>query len=257
MKQITLILTFIIWTVKAFADCDGVGIYFWPSGQTIKQNSIIVIDGYAESQNVIIGLNKKYPIYLKTGDKKVKLTVKEILVGEFYLTQAVLTVDETLEVGKNYEIFIDSLPEYERPLQKWNNKTRKYEHAIWTVIEGIDTIQPIWNVKPVETEKTLIHYGCGPEKYVHFKFKIDDESEFLIKATVTNRTTKKITSYYLETDGSSLLIGHGMCSGAFLFEEGNEYDILFNIMDASGNLTLWTDKKIIFTKPIDENNIDE
>ncbi|NLE05785.1 MAG: hypothetical protein GX638_13435 [Crenarchaeota archaeon] len=257
MKQKTLILIFTLLTVKAFADCIVTGIYFWPSGETIKQNSIIVIEGYAESQNIIFDLNKKYPIYLQSGGKKVNLTIKEILLGEYDLTQAILTVDEKLEVGKIYEIFIDSLPDYESSLRKWNTKTKKYETAKWTVIKGIDTIGPTWKKKPVETKKTLAYYGCGPATFVHFNFKIDDKSEFLIKTTVTSLKTKKKSTYYLEPEDSTIQIGHGMCSGAFLFKDGDEYEVSFDIMDASGNLTAWTEKKILFTKPNDENSMNE
>ena len=257
MKQTSLILTFILLTVKAFADCAGTGIYFWPSGETIKQNPIIVIDGYAESQNVIVGLNKKYPIYLKAGVKKIKLTVKEILIGEFYLTQAVLTADHTLEAGKDYELFIDNLPEFERPLRKWNSRTKEYEKLKWTVVEGSDNISPTWTEKPTETKKTLVYYGCGPATFVHFNFRVEEQSGFLIKTTVTNQKTKKVTSYYLEPNDSNLHVGHGMCSGAFKFKGGDEFEISFDIMDASGNLTSWTEQKMFFTKPNDQNSVDD
>ena len=254
MKQTTLILAFIILTVNTFADCAGSGIYFWPSGKTLKQNSIIVVDGYAESQKVITGLNKKYPIYLKSGDKKVKLTVKEILVGEFYLTQAVLTINKKLEVGKDYELFIDNLADYEKPFRRWNADKREYEKVKWKVIEGIDTDKAIWKITPKETKKTLVYYGCGPATFIFFSFKIEDKSDYLIKAIVNNKKNNKTTSYFLEPTDSTLKIGHGMCSGAFTFKEGDDYVVSFEIMDASGNLTAWTEDKIVFTKPTEENS---
>lgn len=253
MKQTILILTFILCTGESFADCMDNGISFWPSGQTIMQNSLIVIDGFATSQKVIMGLNEKYPIYLKSGDKKIELIVKEILVGEFRLTQAVLTFDETLQAGQDYELFIDNLPESERALRKWNVKKRVYEKVTWTAVAGVDTDKPIWKAGPVETKKTLIYFGCGPETFVHFKFTIADASEFLIRTTVTNPKTNKKTAYYLEPDGSTLKVGHGMCSGAFLLEEGDDFEVTFDIMDASGNLARWPGKEIYFTKPNDEN----
>lgn len=254
MKQTILILVLILLTMNTFADCAGSGIYFWPSGQTIKQNSIIVIDGYAESQKVIIGLNKKYPIYLKSGNKKIKLSVKEILVGEFYLTQAVLTINEKLEAGKDYELFIDNLPDHKRSLRKWNTETREYEKVKWKVIEGIDTDKATWKTEPTETKKTLVYYGCGPATFVHFSFKIEDKSEYLIKTIVTNKKTNKTTSYYLEPSDTILKVGHGMCSGAFIFKDGDNYEVSFEIMDASGNLTTWSGKSLFFTKPNEENS---
>lgn len=254
MKQAVILLTFIFFAINAKADCASEGLYVWPSGQTLTQNPIILLDGYAHSQNVIEGLNKKFPIYLKSGSKKINLTVKEILKGEFYLTQAVMTVDEKLEAGKEYELFIDSLAEYESPLRKWNVKTKKYEGVTWTVVGDIDSTVPLWKTKPTEIKKTLIHYGCGPAINVHFNFKIEEKSEFLIKANVTNKKTQKTTSYYLEPNDSTIEIGHEMCSGAFIFENGEDYEVSFDILDASGNLTTWTGEKIAFTRPTEENS---
>ena len=44
-----------------------------------------------------------------------------------------------------------------------------------------------------------------------------------------------------------------MCSGAFNFYKGNNYEVVFSIMDASGNQNLMT-APIKFTKPTFENS---
>ncbi len=62
MKQLLTIIIGLFWSATVYADCAGTGLWIFPSGQTIKQNSIFVLDGYAESQNVILGLNKKHNI---------------------------------------------------------------------------------------------------------------------------------------------------------------------------------------------------
>ncbi len=254
MKSIIFILSFILCTTNASADCAGGGISIWPSGKFLNQNSIIVIDGYASSQDLVKMLAKKYPIYLKSGESKVKLNVTEILIGEFYLTQVVLATNEKLEIGKVYEIYIDNLPDFEELLIKWNPKTSIHEKINWIVTEGSDTVVPKWTQKPKEVNKTLVEYGCGPEKFVNFAIKVEEQSEFLIKTTVTSKKTKKQTSFYLEPSSALLKVGHDMCSGAFLFDQGNKYEVTFDIMDASGNFTSWIDEKIVFTKPDTENS---
>jgi hypothetical protein len=55
-------------------------------------------------------------------------------------------------------------------------------------------------------------------------------------------------------DSITIKIGHGMCLGAFLFENGDDYEISFDLMDASGNTTNWTDDKIEFTKPEEQTH---
>jgi hypothetical protein len=62
------------------------------------------------------------------------------------------------------------------------------------------------------------------------------------------------TSYYVEPVKGNLNIGHGMCSGAFNFDEGDDYEIEFSIMDESGNMTAWTGDRIKFTKPTYKNS---
>jgi hypothetical protein len=247
MKKIIFGLVMVS-SASAFADCAGTGLWIFPSGQTIKQNTIFVLDGYAESQNVILGLNKKHNIYLKNGNKKIKLIVTEICVGQFYLTQAVLKPETELEAGLEYTIYIDSLPEYES-FRKYNKTTQKYETVTYRVIAERDNEKPQLETKPKELKKTLVHYGCGPSIHVVFSNPAKDNSDIIVKTTVKDLKTGKETTYYIEPEGDKIKVGHGMCSGAFDFEDNsNNYEVEFSFMDASGNLTAWTGDIIKFTK---------
>lgn len=248
MKQLLTILIGLFWTVSVYADCVGTGLRVFPSRQIIKQNSIFVLDGYAESQHIILGLNKKYNIYLKSGNKKIKLLVTEICVGQFYLTQAVLKPETELEAGLEYTMHIDSLPDYES-FNKYNRTTKKYEPVSYKVVSGEDKEKPQLSAKPKELKKTLVHYGCGPSIHVVFSNPAKDDSEVIVKTTVKNLKTGKETTYYIEPDGGKIKVGHGMCSGAFDFDNSDNYEIEFSFMDSSGNLTAWTGERINFTKP--------
>lgn len=254
MKQILTILIGVFWTVSVYADCAATGLWVFPSGQTIKQNSIFVLDGYAESQHVILGLNKKHNIYLKCGNKKIKLLVTEICVGQFYLTQAVLKPETELEAGFEYTMYIDSLPEYES-FNKYNRTAQKYEPVTFKVVAEKDNEKPQLSAKPKELKKTLVHYGCGPSIHVVFSNRAKDNSDIIVKTTVKDLKTGKETTYYIEPDSDKIKVGHGMCSGAFDFEENsNNYEVEFSFMDASGNLTTWTGERIKFTKPRESTN---
>jgi hypothetical protein len=258
MRYVLFLALFTFLTTSVLADCAGSAISFWPSGQTLKQNPVIVINGYAESQTIINGLNKEYAIYLKSGKEKIKLNVKEILTGEFFVTQAVLTPEKNLTEGKDYQLFIDGLPEYEGSLRKWNEETQQHDLVKWTVVKGTDVIKPLWKERPKEFKKTMALYGCGTEKYVHFGFRVSDESTCLIRTTVKSIKTQKKTTYLLEPDDNVvILVGHGMCSGAFVFKDGDIYEVSFDVMDASGNLTVWDEKKIQFTSPNGKNLVND
>lgn len=258
MKQLLTLLIGFFCTATVYADCAGTGLWVFPSGQTIKQNSIFVLDGYAESQNVILALNKKHKIYLKSGNKKIKLNVIEICVGQFFLTQAVLKPETELEAGLEYTMHIDNLPEYES-FNRYNKTTRKYEPVTYKVIAEKDNEKPQLTAKPKELKKTLVHFGCGPSIHVVFSNPAKDSSEIIVKTTVKDLKTGEETTYYIQPDGDKIDVGHGMCAGAFEFEEqSNNYEVEFSFMDASGNLTAWAGERINFSKPTKEtNNSDE
>lgn len=257
MKMLLTIIIGLFCTATVYADCAETGIWIFPSGQTIKQNAIFVLDGYAESQKVIKGLNKKHNIYLRSGNKKIKLLVTEICVGQFYLTQAVLKPETELEAGLEYTMHIDNLPKYES-FNKYNKTIQKYEPVTYKVVHEKDNEKPLLISKPKELEKTLIHFGCGPSIHVIFSNPVKDNSEVIIKTTVKNQKTGKKTTYYIQPDGDKIKVGHGMCSGAFDFEEKSDnYEVEFSFMDASGNLTAWAGETLKFSKPTKETNYDD
>ncbi|MDI1233438.1 MAG: hypothetical protein PSX81_04085 [bacterium] len=254
MKTISIFILTIFFTNSIQCMCSWNRLSAFPIGNTIKTNSIFVIDGYGESQEVIKNINKKYAVCLKSNTSQIKLIVKEIRVGQFSLTQAVLFPESPLIVGQTYTLTIDSLPEYEY-LNRWNEKEKQNELVTYTVIAGIDTIKPIFKVRPKELKKTFIQYGCGPEINVKFSCPVLDSSEYLIKATVKNLLTHKQSTYYVQADKKSIEIGHGMCSGAFDFGKGTAFEIEFSIMDASGNYSTWKGNRIKFNKPTAANTI--
>ena len=235
------------------AKCGSTGISVWPLSQTLNQNSCIILTGYSYSQNVITKLNKKHPIYLLAGRDTVKLILKEILVGGHSLTQAILIPERSLINGQTYELKIDSLDFKEHDLTKWNSKTSKREPIRWIIKSDIKAIIPYWLKKPSVSKKTLHYYGCGPSTFVYFNCKISDTLNCLIRTTLTNLDTKTSITYYIEPTNSNIIqVGSGMCSGAFTFENGYNYEISFDLLDALLNETKWTGEKIKFTKPTEQ-----
>lgn len=250
---LTCILGFFC-TISVFADCAGTGLWVFPNNKTINQNSIFVLTGYAESQHVIVALNKKHPVYLKSGRHKIQLLVSEICIGQFYLTQAILKPESPLEAGLEYILCIDNLPEYEH-LDRYNSMTESYEPISYAVSNIVDTNKPELLTQAKEIKKTIHYYGCGPAKYVVFSNPATDSSAIIIKTTVKNLKTRKETTYYVEPNQKVINVGHGMCSGAFTYVDDDEhYEIEFTYMDSSGNLTPWAGERIKFTKPTAENS---
>lgn len=244
MKQILIFLISFLYTVSTYAECSNDGLWIFPNGKTIKQNTIFIVDGYADSQEIVLGLNQKYNVYLKSGEKKIKLLVTEICFGQFYMTQAILKPETELEPDLEYVVYIDH-----DILRKDNNELASYK-----VVAEKDTQKPKLSSKPKELQKTLVQYGCGPSIHVVFSNPAEDESEIIVRTTVKNLKTGKETTYYIQPDGDKIKIGHGMCSGAFSFDENEHYEVEFSFVDTSGNLTHWVGSRIKFTKPITPTN---
>lgn len=248
LRKIWVLIACLLFKLSANADCMSIGLWLLTSESTLNQNSIIIIEGYANSQKIIFGLNKKYPTYLLSGLKKVKLNVREILVVQFELSQAILVPEEKLIVGRFYTMYIDNLPEGEI-FQRFNKLTQKSENINFKVVAKTDTTKPILKSRPKVIKKTLHQYGCGPEAYVVFDFPIKDSSDVYVKTTVKNMKLGVETVFYIKPSDNKIEIGHGMCSGAFKFDKGKNYEVEFSIIDAYGNITPWSGKRIMFTKP--------
>lgn len=143
---------------------------------------------------------------------------------------------------------IDNLQEYER-FEKYNRTTQVYEPVRYTVVEEIDHEKPRLSEKPKELKKTLVYYGCGPSIHVVFSNPAKDNSEIIVKTTVKNLKTKDETTYYIKPERDKIKVGHGMCSGAFVFDDSKHYEVEFSFMDSAGNSTAWIGDRIMFTKP--------
>ncbi|PJJ60038.1 hypothetical protein [Hymenobacter chitinivorans] len=249
-RVLALLLLALLAPPGARAKCMSTGLSFWPRSQTIRQNSLLVVDAYYQSQVLLTGLGTTHEAFLRAGDQRIPLEVVQLLPGEFAVTQAVLRPRRQLEVGKQYEVVIVAAG------KKATGKTNLvFQHhrgkAVYTVVAGQDDTAPQWLTLPTEKGQQYQEFGCGPEVSVDFMGRVQDDSEYLVKATVQNLTTGQATSYYLHPDEQgTIYIGHGMCGGAFRLQNGKSYSVTCALMDAAGNTTAWTQPALPFTAPV-------
>lgn len=175
MKKLILLLIILTFNISVKADCIPYGTNVWPNQQNIAPNSIFVVEGYAQSQELILELNKKNKIYLTGNAERIPLKVLKILKGQYDVTQAILQPEKEFHPGKTYELQIDGLDEFE----KQDYKMRK-----WTVSLKKDVEKPIWDCLPIYNSRSYTSYGCGPAKFVHFCGNFKDSSPTLVYAKV-------------------------------------------------------------------------
>jgi len=247
MKHLSLFILTVFTTVTVAAKCAGSGIYLLSKNSTLNKNGLIILEFYAGSRSIIQDLNKKYPIYLQSSNGKITLMPVEILKGEMQVTQVILKASAELAENAVYILHIDNLSKYER-LQHYNERSQRWEPITFKISSSADTEAPVLKGQPAEQKKTMVGYGCGPARWVYFTLAGQDKSELFVKASVRNKTTGLTTNYILLLENGIAKVGHGMCSGAFHFDDGNNFEITFQLFDQSGNKSSLT-KSISFTSP--------
>ncbi|MDM1348717.1 hypothetical protein [Myroides marinus] len=249
MKGFLLLLIGLCSVISSYADCAVHGLDVFPKQKNIKQNSLFILEGYAWSQEIILKLNTTYPIYLESGNEKIKLQVLEVCTGEFKLTQAILKPETDLKAGLEYTMRIDGDIPFDKELTRYNREIGEYEPVTYTVLAEKDLIAPVLEGQVKEVKKSFEMYGCGPSVNIIFSNPAKDDSELLVKTTVKSLKTGKKGIYYLQSDSDEINVGYGMCSGAFQFKEGDNYEVEFVFMDSAGNIADTKVDKIRFTKP--------
>lgn len=244
---ILLTLTVFISTILS-AKCANSGIRSLSKSSVLNRNGLIILEFYASSQAIVQDINKKYPIYLKTKKEKVILLAIEVLKGEFQITQVIFKPSSELMENEVYELHIDNLPGYESKPETYNASLRKREALTFHTNNIADIEQPVFAGIPVETKKTMVEYGCGPARWVDFRFSEQDKSETFVITSVKNMNTGKLTKYILPIENGVVKVGHGMCGGAFHFDNGEAFEVSFTLLDQSGNKSHAT-PVISFQKP--------
>ena len=261
LKSLFLMLFLAFFVPQMKADClwDGFSVFITQNDS--KQMPIIVLQGYGGSQPVIFELNKKYPIYLKHGRKKIKLVVKEINVGQFMLTQVILVAEEKLVIGQEYTIIVDNLPK-EQKLHRFDTKMplNQVEKFVAGAEKDVNNdFKALFASNPKEIGKDFVMFGCGPAMHVTFDLANKNQVSttksigVLVKTTVKNLKTNKESTYYLQTSNNQISVGHGMCEGAFVFDAESEYEVKFALTDFSKDTKIWESQAVKFTSPTEKN----
>lgn len=140
------------------------------------------------------------------------------------------------------------MPKYEQKPKRYNSLSKKSEELTFKISNSVDTDLPTLTITPTEQKKSLVYYGCGPASWVYFNLAAQDKSEIFVRASVKNKATGQTTIYILNLENGVIKIGHGMCSGAFHFDNSNNFEVVFQLFDQSGNRSSLT-KAISFNKP--------
>lgn len=249
MKKITFLLLMTFGINSAFADCRMSGMSFFPETKEISLNSKFIIQGYAFSQKTI-NTFKDRTIFLESESGEIiELNVQEILKGQMELTQAILCPLTELKPNTKYYLKYSNQTEREsNEMRHWNSDKKVYEKVYWKTTDK-KSIENLNSNLTLEFEKTdVIHYGCGPEANAIFNVKNKSESEIWYKTEVVDLSTNKTNVFYIKEWNGKLNVGHGMCAGAFTYNNKGKYKVRFTPMNTDGK-SLKTTNWTIFESP--------
>jgi len=244
MKKIILLLVLTFGIKTVLADCSSSGMYFFTETKEISLNSMFIIQGYFNSQKTINSF-KNRTIYLESEKgERIELYVQEILKGQMYLTQALLCPVSELKPNTTYFLkYSDQTERETKEMKQWNSGKKEYEKVYWTTTDKkeLKTLNSNLNVKFEKTE--VIHYGCGPSANAVFDVKNKSESEIWYKTEVVDLSTNEKKVFYIKEWNGKLNVGHGMCAGAFTYNNKGKYKVRFTPMNTDGKSLKTTDWK--------------
>jgi len=250
MKKLILFIAAGLMSMSLWATCTRSGLYFFPSGNMISSNPIIVIDGFASDQQTIRDLSGKHTAWLVAGKERIKLIVQETNEGQYGLTQALLRPERPLKKGVTYKLHIDGMKQKEAETRLRRYQDNKWTAVTWTVTKEEKTYaKPEFTSIPVKTGEEYVMLGCGPAMYVNFSAGVKCEGEYLVKTVVADKATGKETTWYLPVEDGKIKIGHGMCSGAFNFAPNSSYTVYFQVMNEKGDVSLISGRPVSFDAP--------
>jgi hypothetical protein len=235
MKKIILLILLFVGISFSYADCAMNGMEFFPKQKEISLSPMFIIQGYSMSQKTVENFkNRKVYVESENGDLT-ELILVEILKSEKYLTQAIFKVSKELLPNLIYYIkYSDENENEKREMLQYNKDKNKHEKVFWKTsdLKSIDLLNS--NLKIIFEKTDTIFYGCGPEANAIFKIVNKVNSEIWYKTELIEIETNKKTIFYITENNNKLKVGHGMCSGAFIFKQKGKYKVRFTPMNIDG-----------------------
>ncbi len=242
MKYILSFLLIFITFYSSTADCGSSGIQIFPTENTIWENSRIMIQGDFSYFEYLETLGKEYSIQLKNEEQSINLILEEVCKTEASYLQLFFKPETKLTAGKKYKLNIELPPKLkDYTLLSGINSHFKREFE-WTV-SNKKTSKPYFKKEPKLVEKKFVAYGCGPEIFAIFDYKLNNNNEVLFLTELIEIESNFTQMAYIPSFEGKIKVGHGMCQGAFRYScRSKKYKVRFRIMDAAGNFSRdWTD----------------
>ena len=225
---ILVISTFIV--QPSFGRC-GSALVVYPEGMELDLNEKIIMEGlgFGEYYEIFRKLDSIYPIYIQSGEHKIKLIKEDVIRGQFRWSQAIFRLDDKLIEGRVYELKVQNLSLKDH---KFLNLTKRYSDGKFGKIKWLatqsSTPKPSLDLsKIIVHESKVIQYGCGPSVQTTFNLPSTKNYPDFILTEILEENTGKTFKFHLSQSENLITVGHDMCSGPYKFKNENSYKIRF------------------------------
>jgi len=207
---------------------------------------MFIVEGFGTDQNKVENLPEN-SAWLQSKNDKVYLIPQNTYIGEMQISQTILKPEHPLKVGETYKIYMPTVRS--GALEGYTDSgLKEYQ---WMISKSEDLTPPVPTKDPFFISKDYTAYGCGPAVTVNIGIVYTDQNPVFAEVTVgpDKRSNKKKKTYIVPVEGNQIVIGHGMCSGAFNLEPGKKYTANIQLLDISGNRSATNIPPISFIAP--------
>lgn len=235
MKIISFILLVLLFS-PAYADvikCAASAIRLYPEQQEISVKSRFIIEGYMMGQKKVREFEHR-KVYLESVEgERTELELIEIIEGQMFLSQALFKAIQPLKPNTEYVLTYQNMTEEEEREQFfWNHLTGERERKNWTTVSKTASLDPAMEINLKETRTEWL--GCGPAANAIFTTSPESAVEIWYRTEFLDVKTGKLSYFYLTEWRSELRVGHGMCSGAFIYRKEGAYKVRFTPVSPAG-----------------------
>lgn len=242
MKYITSILIIFLFIHSSKADCGSSGLEIFPTGQTLAENPIIMIQGGFQNFEYLNKLGKDYSIKLENEKESINLILDEICKTEASYLQMFFKTETKLTSGNKYKLNIKT-PKTIEYLPSMSALGKYSISEFEWVVSNKKTAKPFFKKDPKLVERVFTAYGCGAKAFTIFDYKIEDNNDVLFLTELVEIESNFTQLAYIPSIDGKIKVGHNMCYGAFRYSCRNKnYKVRFRIRDINGEFSEnWTD----------------
>jgi hypothetical protein len=234
MNTIRLVLTVALLIPAASnAKCAWTWASNWTNDEPISPGDWIVIEGGGEAAEQLKTIAERSP-RLVSGDHEVRLQLESTNIGAMNRTAVVLAPQRALHSGKTYRLVL-------------RQGARSLERLKWTVGGQLDRRISVLGA-PKVTDTRRQRFGCGPSVKIELAVETSGTTlGFLVEATGADGKSQR---YLVRSRNGRISVGHGMCSGGFVFTGGQRYTVrVLSALGRTGQTVTVPARTLVATAP--------